>query len=62
LAHDIELIEPIGPIDPVLFVGNVNALPSTVRKIGSLENGSQGGRPIEFRMAGTIRMFTVDCK
>jgi hypothetical protein len=36
----MELIEPIGPIDPFLFIGNVNALPSATREIGSLENGS----------------------
>jgi hypothetical protein len=38
--NDIELIEPIGPIDFVLFVGNVNALPSVAREIGGLEYGS----------------------
>ena len=29
------------------------------QRLSSLENGS---RAIEFRMAGAVRMFTVDCK
>ena len=60
-AHDIELIEPIRPIDFVLFIRNVNSRPSIAHEIGGLEDGSCGGIPSEFRTAAA-GVFTVDGK
>jgi hypothetical protein len=39
LAHGIELIEPIRPIDHVALIGNVNALPPIAHEVGGLEYG-----------------------
>jgi hypothetical protein len=66
LAHDGDMAEPIrdsvepsGPIDFVLRIGNVNARPSIPDEIGGLEDGSGGGDPFEFRMAAAW-IFSVD--
>ncbi len=49
-------------MDLVLFIANVNTGPSIADEISGLEDGSCGSIPNEFRMAGAVRMVTVDRK